>query len=346
MTVPDAAPLLLRVESLRVRFATGSKHLTAVDDVSFEIPAGEVFGLVGESGCGKTVTCRSLIGLFGGAKPEATTGSIRFNGRELLGPSDLDWHSVRGTEIAMIFQDPMTSLNPTMRIGAQIAEGLREHRGLGVREARAATIELLASVGVTAPERRLADYPHSFSGGMRQRVLIAIALACRPHLLIADEPTTALDVTVQDQILKLILKLRDETSMGVLLVTHDLGVIAQTCDRVAVMYAARLWRWRARGSSSHAPRIPTRGRCSTRCPRTRDAGERLDPIAGEPPNLVAPPSGCRFHPRCTFAIDACRGVVPDLVDIEPGHRGACLRVGNSDDRGCGLALGTRPGKAL
>ena len=326
MTVQDAAPLLLRVESLRVRFATGSKHLTAVDDVSFEIPAGEVFGLVGESGCGKTVTCRSLIGLFGGAKPEATTGSIRFNGRELLGPSDLDWHSVRGTEIAMIFQDPMTSLNPTMRIGAQIAEGLREHRGLGVREARAATIELLASVGVTAPERRLADYPHSFSGGMRQRVLIAIALACRPHLLIADEPTTALDVTVQDQILKLILKLRDETSMGVLLVTHDLGVIAQTCDRVAVMYAGKIVEMASTRQLFARPSHPYTRALLNALPAHARRGERLDPIAGEPPNLVAPPSGCRFHPRCIFAIDACRAVAPDLVDIEPGHRSACLRV--------------------
>jgi oligopeptide/dipeptide ABC transporter ATP-binding protein len=327
MTVQDAAPPLLRVESLRVRFATGSKHLTAVDDVSFEIRAGEVFGLVGESGCGKTVTCRSLIGLFGGAKPEATTGSIRFNGRELLGPSDLDWHSVRGTEIAMIFQDPMTSLNPTMRIGAQIAEGLREHRGLGVREARAATIELLASVGVTAPERRLADYPHSFSGGMRQRVLIAIALACRPHLLIADEPTTALDVTVQDQILKLILKLRDETSMGVLLVTHDLGVIAQTCDRVAVMYAGKIVETASTRQLFARPSHPYTRALLNALPAHARRGERLDPIAGEPPNLVAPPSGCRFHPRCTFAIDACREVVPDLVDVEPGHRSACLRVG-------------------
>jgi peptide/nickel transport system ATP-binding protein/oligopeptide transport system ATP-binding protein len=327
MTVQDAAPPLLRVESLRVRFATGSKHLTAVDDVSFEIRAGEVFGLVGESGCGKTVTCRSLIGLFGGAKPEATTGSIRFNGRELLGPSDLDWHSVRGTEIAMIFQDPMTSLNPTMCIGAQIAEGLREHRGLGMREARAATIELLASVGVTAPERRLADYPHSFSGGMRQRVLIAIALACRPHLLIADEPTTALDVTVQDQILKLILKLRDETSMGVLLVTHDLGVIAQTCDRVAVMYAGKIVETASARQLFARPSHPYTRALLNALPAHARRGERLDPIAGEPPNLVAPPSGCRFHPRCTFAIDACREVVPDLVDVEPGHRSACLRVG-------------------
>ena len=318
---------LLEVEDLRVRFTAPTLDLTAVDGVSFRIEAGEVFGLVGESGCGKTVTCRALIRLFGGSPPSAIGGAVRFAGRDLAALDDGAWSALRGSEISMIFQDPMTSLNPTMRVGTQIAEGLQRHRGLTAREARAAAIEMLASVGVSAAERRHLDYPHAFSGGMRQRVLIAIALACRPKLLIADEPTTALDVTVQDQILKLILTLRNDTGMSVLLVTHDIGVIAQTCDRVAVMYAGKIVESGTTAEVVKRPAHPYTRALLAALPAHTRRGDKLRPIDGEPPNLAAPPAGCRFHPRCTFAVSACREVVPTAIEVEAGHRSACLRAG-------------------
>ena len=322
-----AAASLLEVEDLRVRFALPGRHLVAVDGVSFRIEPGEVFGLVGESGCGKTVTCRALIRLFGGAPPSAIGGTVRFAGRDLATLDERAWSALRGSEISMIFQDPMTSLNPTMRVGTQIAEGLQRHRGLTGREARAAAIEMLAAVGVPGAERRHLEYPHAFSGGMRQRVLIAIALACRPKLLIADEPTTALDVTVQDQILKLILKLRNDIGMSVLLVTHDIGVIAQTCDRVAVMYAGKIVESGATAQVVNRPAHPYTRALLAALPAHTRRGDPLRPIDGEPPNLADPPPGCRFHPRCTFAIAACREVMPAPIEVQAGHRSACLRAG-------------------
>ena len=318
---------LLQVRDLRVSFAGVKRSVTAVDGVSFDIKAGEIFGLVGESGCGKSVTCRSLIRLFGGAAPSRMAGSIRFEGRELIDLADSDFVGIRGSRIAMIFQDPMTALNPTMRIGRQIQEGLIRHGRLGGKTPRAATIDLLKSVGVTAAERRLDAYPHAFSGGMRQRVLIAIALACRPKLLIADEPTTALDVTIQDQILKLILRLREETGMTVLFVTHDLGVVAQTCDRVAVMYAGRIAETADTRQLFARPSHPYTRALLGALPAMRGKHERLEPIGGAPPDLSDPPSGCRFHPRCRFAIAQCAGELPPLVPVEPGHGSACIRVG-------------------
>jgi oligopeptide/dipeptide ABC transporter ATP-binding protein len=322
MTAP-----LLSVRDLKVSFAGRQQTVTAVDGVSFEIKAGEIFGLVGESGCGKSVTCRSLIRLFGGAAPSRIAGSIRFDGRELVDLGDGDFTQIRGRQIAMIFQDPMTALNPTMRIGRQIQEGLVRHGRLAGRSPRAAAIDLLKSVGVSAAERRLDAYPHAFSGGMRQRVLIAIALACRPKLLIADEPTTALDVTVQDQILKLILRLRDETGMAVLFVTHDLGVVAQTCDRVAVMYAGRIAETATTAQLFAKPSHPYTQALLGALPAMRNKHERLEPIGGAPPDLSAPPSGCRFHPRCRFAVTQCARDEPPLLPVEPGHAGACIRMG-------------------
>ncbi|MGE3876272.1 MAG: ABC transporter ATP-binding protein [Parvibaculaceae bacterium] len=322
MSVP-----LLQVRDLRVGFARRQQAVTAVDGVSFDIKAGEIFGLVGESGCGKSVTCRSLIRLFGGAAPSRMEGSIRFEGRELIGLADADFVEIRGSRIAMIFQDPMTALNPTMRVGRQIQEGLIRHGRLAGRSPRAAAVDLLKSVGVTAPERRLDAYPHAFSGGMRQRVLIAIALACRPKLLIADEPTTALDVTVQDQILKLILRLRDETGMAVLFVTHDLGVVAQTCDRVAVMYAGRIAETADTRQLFARPSHPYTRALLGALPAMRNKHERLEPIGGAPPDLSAPPAGCRFHPRCRFAVAQCQGELPPLLPVEPGHASACIRMG-------------------
>jgi oligopeptide/dipeptide ABC transporter ATP-binding protein len=322
----SGATSLLRVDNLVTRFNGHGPAVTAVDGVSFDIRPGEIFGLVGESGCGKSATCRSLIRLFGGSAAEVASGKILFDGTDLASLNDRQMEDVRGARIAMIFQDPMTALNPTMRIGDQIMEGLRRHRGLGRRAAREEAVHLLASVGVTSPESRLGAYPHHFSGGMRQRVLIAIALACRPQLLIADEPTTALDVTIQDQILKLILRLRDETGMSVLMVTHDLGVVAQTCDRVAVMYAGRIAEMGETRQIFRRPAHPYTRALLDALPAHAGRGAKLKPIGGEPPNLAAPPSGCRFHPRCPHAVDKCKQALPELDVIEPGHGSACLRV--------------------
>jgi oligopeptide/dipeptide ABC transporter ATP-binding protein len=319
-----SAPLL-EVRDLVTAFEAPGRRLVAVDGVSFAIARGEVFGLVGESGCGKTATCRSILRLFAGAPARIAGGSIRFQGRELTGLDERALSDVRGAQISMIFQDPMTALNPTMRIGTQISEGLRRHRGLARRAARAAAAELLASVGVPRPEARLGDYPHQFSGGMRQRVLIAIALACRPQLLIADEPTTALDVTIQDQILRLLLRLKAETGMSVLIVTHDLGVVAQSCDRVAVMYAGRIVETAPVAELFARPRHAyTRALLESLPARTAD-GEALRPIGGGLPDLADPPPGCRFHPRCAWAIEACRAADGRLVAVGPDHATACIR---------------------
>ena len=318
---------LLQVDHLVTRFPGHEASVVAVDGVSFEIMPGEILGLVGESGSGKSATCRSLIRLFGGASAHVEARRLAFDGLDLASLDERAMEDVRGARIAMIFQDPMTALNPTMRIGEQISEGLRRHRGLKGEAAREEAARLLSSVGVTSPRERLDAYPHQFSGGMRQRVLIAIALACRPRLLIADEPTTALDVTIQDQILKLILRLRAEIGMSVLLVTHDLGVVAQTCDRVAVMYAGRIVESGTTRQVLQRPAHPYTRALLEALPAHAGRRGKLTPIGGEPPNLAAPPPGCRFHPRCAFAEAACRESSPDLAEIAPGHEAACLRIG-------------------
>jgi oligopeptide/dipeptide ABC transporter ATP-binding protein len=283
--------------------------------------------LVGESGCGKSATCRSIIRLFGGSSASIAAGRIELDGKDIGGLNERAMEDVRGTKIAMIFQDPMTALNPTMTIGRQIIESIRRHRGLGPQAARQEAIRLLSEVGITAAATRLRGYPHEFSGGMRQRVVIAIALACRPRLLIADEPTTALDVTIQDQILKLILKLRQDTGMGVLLVTHDLGVVAQTCDRVAVMYAGRIAEIGDVADIFSRPAHPYTRSLLDALPANTSRGSKLRPIRGEPPNLMAPPSGCRFHPRCPLAIEECQRAQPPFEAVAPGHSAACIRIG-------------------
>jgi peptide/nickel transport system ATP-binding protein/oligopeptide transport system ATP-binding protein len=316
---------LLSIRGVTTIFSAPSGRVVAVDGVSFDISRGEVFGLVGESGCGKTATCRSIIRLFAGATASIVGGSILFDGKDLLTLSEAQMSDIRGAKIAMIFQDPMTSLNPTMRVGEQIAEGLRRHRGLTHRQALGAATDLLGRVGVPWPRSRIADYPHQFSGGMRQRVMIAIALACRPLLLIADEPTTALDVTIQDQILKLLLSLRDEHGMSILLVTHDLGVVAQTCDQVAVMYAGRIAELADTRSLFRHSRHPYTRALFNSIPGQSDGTAELVPIAGAPPDLVAPPSGCRFHPRCSYAIEACATALPDLLPVGPKQATACIR---------------------
>lgn len=318
--------LVLDIENLKTHFANGQNGVTAVDGVSFNIRQGEVFGLVGESGSGKSATCRSIVRLFGGAHAEITADKMDFLGKDISKYSDKELAELRGESISMVFQDPMTALNPTMRIGDQIAEGLKIHKGLSGKALKVAIIELLKSVGVTAPETRLRAWPHEFSGGMRQRVLIAMALSCKPQLLIADEPTTALDVTVQDQILKLLLRLRRETGMSVLIVTHDLGVVAQTCDRVAVMYAGRVVETgtvkQIFGQTAH----PYTKALLNALPSLTGDRQKLKTIGGEPPNLANPPTGCRFHPRCSEAIDACKKQTPDYVELSPGHLSACIRL--------------------
>ncbi len=322
----SASAPLLRIEGLVTRFQGEAGPVTAVDSIDLELSAGEIFGLVGESGCGKSATCRSVIRLFGGASAEIAGGRILFEGMDLARLDERTMEDLRGSRIAMIFQDPMAALNPTMRIGEQIAEGLIRHRRLSRAAARREAAAILASVGVTSAARRLDAFPHEFSGGMRQRVLIAIALACRPRLLIADEPTTALDVTIQDQILKLILRLRRETGMGVLLVTHDLGVVAQTCDRVAVMYAGRIVEAGETGQLFRRPSHPYTRALLDALPAHTARGSKLRPIGGEPPNLASPPPGCRFHPRCPHAAEGCRGEPPALRPVEPGHLAACVRL--------------------
>ncbi len=313
----------MRVEDLRTHFVTPSGVVRAVDGVSFEVAAGETFGLVGESGCGKSVTCRSLLRLVP-EPPAAISGRVLFEGRDLLALPRSALRTVRGRRIAMVFQDPMTALNPVIRVGDQIAEVLREHQDVTRRQARARALELMGLVGIPAPRERIDDYPHQFSGGMRQRVVIAIALACNPRLLLADEPTTALDVTIQDQILKLLLRLQQTLGMSIVLVTHDLAIVAQTCHRVAVMYAGTIVEQAATDTLLTAPRHPyTRGLLDS-LPNVRERSRYLQPIPGAPPDLVRPPSGCRFHPRCPLVADACVREQPPLRQVAPDHLSACL----------------------
>ncbi|WP_127903960.1 ABC transporter ATP-binding protein [Solirhodobacter olei] len=316
------AGLSLEVKNLSTTFETPLGAVTAVDGVSFDVHPGEVLGLVGESGSGKSVTLRSLIGLI--HPPGKVTGQVTWNGQDLLSVPPGRLRRVRGGEIAMIFQEPMTALNPVLTVGLQVEENLRAHTALDRGQRRARAIELFDLVGIPDAKRRLENYPHQFSGGMRQRVMIAIALASNPKLLLADEPTTALDVTIQDQILKLILSLRDELQMGVVLVTHDLGVVAGTCDRIAVMYAGRIVESGSVLEIFDGPRHAyTRGLLASVPQAGAERGPLLA-IEGTPPALSALPTGCAFGPRCSFANDACRATRPELAEIGPGRQVACL----------------------
>ncbi|MDX7950520.1 ABC transporter ATP-binding protein [Lichenihabitans sp. Uapishka_5] len=311
----------LTVRGLTTRFLTPAGPVTAVDNVDLDLAPGEVLGLVGESGSGKSVTLRSLIRLV--RPPSRTTGEVVWDGRDLMKLPEARMRDVRGGAIATIFQEPMSALNPVLTVGRQIDESLRAHTRLGSRERRERATDLLDLVGIPAPASRLGDLPHQFSGGMRQRAMIAIALAGEPRLLLADEPTTALDVTIQDQILKLILGLRERLGMSVILVTHDLGVVAQTCDRVAVMYAGRLVESGPVGALFAAPRHPyTRGLLGS-VPRAGTERRPLLSIEGTPPSLAAMPAGCAFHPRCSFQTERCRHDAPPLAPVTPDRRAAC-----------------------
>jgi peptide/nickel transport system ATP-binding protein len=314
---------LLSVRNLRVSFGPAQRELIAVDGVDFDVLPGEVLGLAGESGSGKSLTLRSILRLV--KAPGHVRGQVLWRGRDLLGLPDEDLRRVRGGEIAMIFQEPMSALNPVLTVGMQIRENLAEHTDLDAKGRAARAVELLDLVGIPAAKARIEDYPHQFSGGMRQRAMIAIALASSPSLLLADEPTTALDVTIQDQILKLILRLRDELRMSVVLVTHDLGVIAQTCDRLAVMYSGRVVETGPVTAIFRKPQHAYTLGLLNSVPRGGGLREPLSSIAGQPPSLTSRPSGCAFAPRCPFVIEDCRKAPPPLMRVAPRHETACLR---------------------
>ena len=315
---------LLAVRDLRVQFWTRRGTVHAVNGVSFDVAPGETLGIVGESGCGKSVTSLALLGILPRAG-RVVDGTATFGGRDLLRLSDRELRRVRGREIAMIFQDPMTSLNPVLTIGRQIREPLETHFGMGRDAANRRVIELLGQVGIPSAKARLGDYPHEFSGGMRQRAMIAMALACEPQLLIADEPTTALDVTIQAQILDLLRQLVRDQGAALILITHDLGVVAGMCQRVNVMYAGMFMETGTAEQLFDSPRHPYTLGLLESIPRL-DASRRaqLKPIPGAPRNMLSAPSACPFQPRCRFEVERSREEVPRLAEIEPGHFVACF----------------------
>ena len=331
---------LLRVEDLRVHFHTDAGVVKAVDGVSWSISPGETLGIVGESGSGKSVSALAVMGLVSVPPGRFESGRILFQGRDLLAASDKELRAIRGKEISMIFQDPLTSLNPVFKVGHQIAEVIQTHEKVGRVAARRRAVDLLAEVGIPNPRQRAQDYPHQFSGGMRQRAMIAMALALDPAVLLADEPTTALDVTVQAQIMDLLLALQAERGTAVVLITHDLGLVAGHADRVVVMYAGKVVETAGTEDLYYRPRHPyTLGLLSSLARMDRRRTERLRPITGQPPSLIRLPPGCSFHPRCPFATEVCGQEVPPLEEVPDsgvvagglvgaglGHRSACHHV--------------------
>jgi oligopeptide transport system ATP-binding protein len=313
---------ILRVENLKTQFRTGYGLVKAVDGISFELRRGETLGIVGESGCGKSVTNLSILQLVPSPPGRIAGGKVIFRGRDLLEASEEEVRVLRGKNISMIFQDPLTSLNPVLKVWVQIAEAIQLHQGLGKREAKAKAIELLKLIGIPDPERRADEYPHQFSGGMRQRVMIAMALSCNPDILIADEPTTALDVTIQAQILDLIKNLSARNTTAVIMITHDLGVVAGMCENICVMYAGRIVEKASvddlfydpmhpytRGLLDSIPRADRAGACGP------DGSHRLYSIPGAPPSLVDMPDCCPFHPRCSRVMDICRTAYPPVTSL-------------------------------
>ena len=323
---PAAATSLLEIRGLRTHFASDEGMVHAVDGVDLAIDRGETLGVVGESGCGKTVTALSILKLIAMPPGQIAAGQILWQGRDLVPMGPEEMRPIRSKEIGIVFQEPMTSLNPVYTVGAQIAETVREHEGLGRRAALEKAVDMLRLVHIPNPQRRVHDYPHQFSGGMRQRVMIAMALSCNPKLLIADEPTTALDVTIQAQILELITEMKERFGMAVMLITHAMGVVAETAQRVAVMYAGKVVEEAPVGELFSHPRHPyTRGLIRS-IPRIDRAGgkERLAAIAGVVPSLLQPPPGCRFAARCEFAMPVCTARLPPLRKIATDHEVACV----------------------
>jgi oligopeptide/dipeptide ABC transporter ATP-binding protein len=318
------ADTLLEVRGLHTEFSTSNGKVRAVDGVSWDVRPGETVALVGESGCGKSVSALSIMGLVSQPAGRITAGEILFRGRDLLKLSEEEKREIRGRDIAMVFQEPMTSLNPVLTVGRQITEACEIHLGYTPQQAQARAEEVLGQVGITDAPRRLKQYPHQFSGGMRQRLMIAIALSCNPSLILADEPTTALDVTIQAQILDLLKEISRTTGAATLIITHNLGVVARYADRVNVMYAGRIIE---RGTAREIygnPRHPYTLGLLRSVPRLDEPRrERLDPIQGQPPDLTRLPRGCAFAPRCTFAIDRCREEAPPLKSVGGTHLSAC-----------------------
>jgi len=316
---------LLEIRSLSTQFFTEDGVVRAVENVSFEINSGEILSLVGESGCGKSVTGLSILRLIQSPPGKIVSGEILFDGENLLGLGEKAMERVRGNEISMIFQEPMTSLNPVFTIGDQIMEAILFHQGMGKAEARRRAIDMLDRVKIPSPEIRVDAYPHQLSGGMRQRAMIAMALSCQPKLLIADEPTTALDVTIQAQVLNLLREIQREMGTSVMLITHDLGVVAEVADRVAVMYAGRIMEYGPIDAIFSQLRHPyTKGLLES-IPQLREKKKRLDAVPGQVPDPMNLPMGCKFHPRCYLMIDECKKVEPPLFRVNGNHFSRCIR---------------------
>jgi peptide/nickel transport system ATP-binding protein len=329
-TVVEPRDPILTVDNLTVDFLTDTGWATVVQDVSFQVGAGETVGIVGESGSGKTVTSMAVMGLIPQPPGRIPSGSIKLEGVDLLTLSKKHLEDVRGDRMSMIFQEPMTSLNPAYTVGDQIAETMRRHLGLSRKDSKKRAVDMLSRVHIPNAARRAKSYPHEFSGGMRQRVMIAMALCCEPTLLIADEPTTALDVTVQAQVLELIKEIQQDMGMAILFITHDLGVVADVCDRVVVMYAGQVVEQAPAVEVFHHPSHPYTDGLLRSMPAMAARTGKLHSIAGHPPMVGAFPSGCRFHPRCTFAVDACREGPSGEIALEPvtaTQISRCLRVG-------------------
>ena len=315
---------LLQIKDLRISFGTYAGEVQAIRGASFDLRRGETLAIVGESGSGKSVAARSIMRL----NPEANTivrgGEILFEGRDILKLDEKQMQRIRGSEIAMVFQDPMTSLDPTMRVGRQIEESLKKHLGMSGRQATERAVELLKLVGIPSPEARLRQYPHQFSGGMRQRVVIAIALSCDPQILIADEPTTALDVTIQAQILELLRELQARLGMSIVLITHDLGVVATTAHRIAVMYGGKIVETGTLREIFYNPQMPyTWGLLASIPLPTADRSQELIPIPGSPPSALDPPKGCPFTARCPYAMQICADEMPEYTPFSEEHKAAC-----------------------
>jgi oligopeptide/dipeptide ABC transporter ATP-binding protein len=319
---------ILRIEDLRVWFGTRTADVRAVDGVDLEIRPGEVLGLVGESGSGKSVTARAIMRLVPTPPGKLVSGRILYRGNDLARLPERDMEDLRGARISMIFQDPMTFLNPLFTAGDQVSEAIQQHQRLDRKSAREEVIRLFRQVGIPSPESRYSAYPHQLSGGLRQRVMIAMALSSHPDLLIADEPTTALDVTIQAQILALLSELQEEYGMSILLITHDLGVVAEMCDRVAVMYAGRIVEQAPVGTLFDQPEHPYTVGLMNAVPRPDLATFSPRPIDGSPPDMAHPPSGCRFHPRCPFSVAICREELPLMRQIGVDHASACHLAGS------------------
>ncbi|WP_096272672.1 ABC transporter ATP-binding protein [Paucisalibacillus globulus] len=313
---------ILEVKDLHVTFTTYGGTVQAVRGVDFHLNKGETLAIVGESGCGKSVTSNAIMGLIPNPPGKISGGKILFKGKDLTKLQEKKMRSIRGVDISMIFQDPMTALNPTLTIGTQLMEGLKQHRKVSDKEAKKRALEMMDLVGIPNPEERMKQYPHQFSGGMRQRIVIAIALICEPELLIADEPTTALDVTIQAQILELFEKIQEVTGVSIILITHDLGVVAKIADRIAVMYAGKIIETGTKREIFYKPQHPyTRGLLNS-VPRL-DAKGKLKPIDGTPPDLFSPPKGCPFTARCPMAMEVCNKIYPGSTTLSDSHSVDC-----------------------